>query len=85
MLLLGRQFKCEVATTVFLYLLEIVCSLGISIFLQEMIIQISEPENINKAMAYMYVVICGMLWMIQTISHHNAYHESSIIINRMRG
>lgn len=50
-----------------------------------MLIQISEPDRINKSMAYMYMIICGVLWLVQHIATQNAYHESPIIVNRMRG
>lgn len=36
-------------------------------------------------MAYMYIVICAGLSLVQQIASHNAYHESPIIVNRMRG
>ena len=33
----------------------------------------------------MYVVICGILWFIQQVTFHNAFHYPPIILNIMRG
>jgi len=39
----------------------------------------------NKSMAYMYVVICGVLWFFQQITSQNSSYQMPIIFNRMRG
>ena len=85
MLFLGKQFKWEVALAAFLYFIKILCALTASVCLQEMLIQITEPESAqSKTVACMYVVICGALWLIQQNTNHNAFHESASIMIRIR-
>ena len=73
--LMYRQYKFEIGFIVLLNCIEMACRLGFSVMLQELFNKVSYIDSgENKRDAYIYVVFCGVLFVVDQIIKHNAFY-----------